>query len=551
MRDASVQHSHAPRRGPGRVPRAAVLCNHLSAEFNRPPGEQTRKKAGLSIFPTSTRSRSSRASRKPFTTRYQPLESNHASPAAHDARRTCDRAKRSDMRKTARHFEPSTQQTISPAPPEADVAPRMPLIRLKPHKARVVIEDGAEMILVLKVSLNRGETVELASGGKMEALNGMLRIRERGGLLTRADGRIAGKLTYVPETASGGSRAPAEFQIDVPLGPREFRVLLDLGRAGRLPHKIFMQAGDRTASRSRAASPIARRAGARPSSGTTSRIGACRSSTSRSSCPSRRRQRGRPLRAARAAARLRRVRRRTLRPRHATAGSGATTTIARRSRLASDVRLVLAGRGARRRADRLPERDAPPAHRAADRRGPHRGDHRRRQRPALPQVARPRGARRAAAARLAMRARPRTCPLYPRAFTRWGGAREPTGLPGTHRRRDGRRGGHRPRHRGAARARAARRWRCGTATQSALGGGEGRARLRRTPRRWTSRTSPPWTVRPRRPTPRSAASTSWSARPASPVRTRPTWEYPRRGLEARLRRQRARALLLQPRGRAR
>jgi len=151
------------------------------------------------------------------------------------------------MRKTAPHFEPSTQQTISPAPPEADVAPRMPLIRLKSHTARVVIEDGAAMILVLKVSLNRGETVELASGGRMEALNGMLRIRERGGLLTRADGRIAGKLTYVPETASGGSRAPAEFQIDVPLGPREFRLLLDLGRAGRLPHKIFMQAGDRTA----------------------------------------------------------------------------------------------------------------------------------------------------------------------------------------------------------------------------------------------------------------------------------------------------------------
>ena len=150
------------------------------------------------------------------------------------------------MRKSARQFDPSSQQTISPAPPEAEAGPRMPLIRLKPHKARVVIEDGAEMILVLKVSLHRGEAVELASGGRMEALNGMLRIRERGGLLTRADGRIAGKLTYVPETASGGSRAPAEFQVDVPLGPREFRVLLDLGRAGRLPHKIFMQAGERT-----------------------------------------------------------------------------------------------------------------------------------------------------------------------------------------------------------------------------------------------------------------------------------------------------------------
>ena len=147
------------------------------------------------------------------------------------------------MRKSARQFESSPQFN---APLHADVAPRMPLIRLKPHKARVVIEDGAEMILVLMVTLNRGESVELASGGRMETMKGMLRIRERGGLLTRADGKTNGRLTFVPETASGGQRAPAEFQVDVPLGPREFRVLLDLGRAGRLPHKIFMQAGERT-----------------------------------------------------------------------------------------------------------------------------------------------------------------------------------------------------------------------------------------------------------------------------------------------------------------
>jgi hypothetical protein len=147
------------------------------------------------------------------------------------------------MRKSAHQFDSSPNFN---APLHADVAPRMPLIRLKPHKARVVIEDGAEMILVLKVTLNRGESVELASGGRMELMNGMLRIRERGGLLTRADGKTHGRLTYVPETVSGSSRAPPEFQIDVPLGPREFRVLLDLGRAGRLPHKIFMQAGERT-----------------------------------------------------------------------------------------------------------------------------------------------------------------------------------------------------------------------------------------------------------------------------------------------------------------
>ena len=149
------------------------------------------------------------------------------------------------MRKSARQFDSSSHQSFN-APPHADVAPRMPLIRLKPHKARVVIEDGAEMILVLKVTLHRGESVELASGGRLELMHGMLRIRERGGLLQRADGKVNGRLTFVPETTSGGNRAPAEFQIDVPLGPREFRVLLDLGRAGRLPHKIFMQAGERT-----------------------------------------------------------------------------------------------------------------------------------------------------------------------------------------------------------------------------------------------------------------------------------------------------------------
>jgi hypothetical protein len=147
------------------------------------------------------------------------------------------------MRKSARQFDTSAHHTVTP--PEPRAANRMPLIRLKPQKARVVIEDGAEMILVLKVALNRGESVELASGGRLEHLNGMLRIRERGGLLARADGRINGKLTFVPETTSGGGRAPAEFQIDVPLGPREFRVLLELGSAGRLPHKIFMQAGER------------------------------------------------------------------------------------------------------------------------------------------------------------------------------------------------------------------------------------------------------------------------------------------------------------------
>jgi hypothetical protein len=151
------------------------------------------------------------------------------------------------MRKSARHLDtPDTPNSTAP-PSTSGAAHRMPLIRLTPHKARVVIEDGAEMILVLKVTLHRSDAVELASGGRLDGLTGMLRVRERGGLLARADGKINGRMTFVPETVSGNNRAPAEFQIDVPLGPREFRVLLDLGRAGRLPHKIFVQAGERTA----------------------------------------------------------------------------------------------------------------------------------------------------------------------------------------------------------------------------------------------------------------------------------------------------------------
>lgn len=150
------------------------------------------------------------------------------------------------MRKSARHLDTSETPTWT-AQPATGTAHRMPLIRLTPHKARVVIEDGAEMILVLKVSLHRTDSVDLASGGRMGALSGMLRVRERGGLLSRTDAKVNGKLTFVPETVSGNNRAPPEFQIDVPLGPREFRVLLDLGRAGRLPHKIFVQAGERTA----------------------------------------------------------------------------------------------------------------------------------------------------------------------------------------------------------------------------------------------------------------------------------------------------------------
>ena len=55
----------------------------------------------------------------------------------------------------------------------------MPLVAFKPTKARLVIEQGRESILVMKVIVAKGETVALAIGGRLESTTGFLRIRER------------------------------------------------------------------------------------------------------------------------------------------------------------------------------------------------------------------------------------------------------------------------------------------------------------------------------------------------------------------------------------
>ena len=271
------------------------------------------------------------------------------------------------MRKSARQFESSPHFN---APPHADVAPRMPLIRLKPHKARVVIEDGAEMILVLMVTLNRGESVELASGGRMETMKGMLRIRERGGLLARADGKTQGRLTFVPETVSArqsraagvpGRRAARAARVPRAARPRARRkaAAQDL-HAGRRAHD------GRTARRD-----LSREGTAAPAStGTTSRIVACRCPASRSSCRSTSRTPADRRRATRAATMT-------------TSIPTRTTTRARPGRL-EVVRIVGPGRRARGRVHRVPGRDAASAHRDSRGRRPDRADRRTGQRAALP-----------------------------------------------------------------------------------------------------------------------------------------------------------------------
>jgi hypothetical protein len=131
------------------------------------------------------------------------------------------------------------------APPAGRPSP-MALIAFKPTKARLVLADGSDSMLVMKVTAAPGESVTLAAGGTLEALAGSLRVRERRIASSRHKGRTnVGTLLFVPGSAKGGADAAAKFQIDVSLEARKFAALLDVALAGGLPSKFFVEAGER------------------------------------------------------------------------------------------------------------------------------------------------------------------------------------------------------------------------------------------------------------------------------------------------------------------
>jgi len=122
----------------------------------------------------------------------------------------------------------------------------MPLIGFKPLKARLVIEEGRESILVMKVAVAEGETVILTPGGRLEALPGVLRIRERRETPGNMRPKTLGTLVYVPGTSSSGeSGGAAKFQIDVTMAGRKFDALLRVALTGALPTKFFVEAGEK------------------------------------------------------------------------------------------------------------------------------------------------------------------------------------------------------------------------------------------------------------------------------------------------------------------
>jgi hypothetical protein len=125
----------------------------------------------------------------------------------------------------------------------------MPLVSFKPTKARLVIEDGKDSVLVMKVTAAKGETVELATGGKLEALSGVLRIRERKANPGRANGNVIGSLIFIDESGRGQDFCPAKFQINLGMAAEKFEPVLRVALSGRLPTKFFIDAGERVSAR--------------------------------------------------------------------------------------------------------------------------------------------------------------------------------------------------------------------------------------------------------------------------------------------------------------
>jgi hypothetical protein len=125
----------------------------------------------------------------------------------------------------------------------------MPLVGFRPTKARLVMENGKESVLVMKVVLDDDDAVELTTGGSLKDLAGVLRIRER--KANNGNGAI-GSVVYVAESGRDAQAAQAKFQVNVTMAAEKFAVLLRVASAGRLPTKFFVEAGAREGAEAKA-----------------------------------------------------------------------------------------------------------------------------------------------------------------------------------------------------------------------------------------------------------------------------------------------------------
>jgi len=138
----------------------------------------------------------------------------------------------------------------------------VPLVAFTPTRARLVIEPGRETILVMQVVVAKGESLDLAIGGKLESMPGSLRIRERREGRGRNENMPVGTMVYANADEEAG-RSAATFQINVALSAAKFDVLLRIAISGQLPSKFFVHAGERISPRETRGIGYAMRGGAR------------------------------------------------------------------------------------------------------------------------------------------------------------------------------------------------------------------------------------------------------------------------------------------------
>ncbi len=125
----------------------------------------------------------------------------------------------------------------------------MPLVGFRPTKARLVIENGKDSVLVMKVVADAEDCVELTTGGSLLDLPGVLRIRERrangdGNGIGHGNGngdRSIGSMIYVADSGRDAATS-AKFQVNVSMAGEKFAMLLQVANAGRLPTRFFVDA---------------------------------------------------------------------------------------------------------------------------------------------------------------------------------------------------------------------------------------------------------------------------------------------------------------------
>jgi hypothetical protein len=140
----------------------------------------------------------------------------------------------------------------------------MPLVAFKPTKARLVIEQGRESVLVMRVVVAKGETVALAVGGRPRI---DVRVPAHSASARTSAGRNENKIVGLARVRSGGRRRrraqPGELPDQHHDVRSEVRGAAQGRDLGRLPSKFFVNAGDKVSARETRGMGYAIRAGVR------------------------------------------------------------------------------------------------------------------------------------------------------------------------------------------------------------------------------------------------------------------------------------------------